>query len=312
MPEGLAPASLSTLASGTAPGPAPAADPGPSAVPAPAPKTFNQQRLAQDHAAPQPLPRPSAPENPRSRGYSPARDMREAVAARAAEPVPNEAPRADGQPPAEGEPAAEKFRIGKYEVSEGELGAMMERQSLEDLRKATVPPSPADYKVAIPEGMKLPGDQQFKFDEAGNKAAFDAARAWAHNKGMSQSDFSEMLGLYASQEASQHAALAARSAAEIAKAGVNAPQRVDAVGKWITGMVGEKDAAPIRATMVTDAHLRFYEKIIHLTTTQGGASFSQSHRVPPDTGGIPGFDKMSFAEQRFAQDQIAARRRGGR
>jgi len=51
-----------------------------------------------------------------------------------------------------------------------------------------------------------------------------------------------MLGLYASQEAQQHAELTARSRAEVAKVGVNAPQRVDAVGKWITGMVGEADA----------------------------------------------------------------------
>jgi hypothetical protein len=29
----------------------------------------------------------------------------------------------------------------------------------------------------------------------------------------------------------------------------------------------------------------------------------------PDSNEIPGFDKMSFAQQRFAQDQIAARRR---
>jgi hypothetical protein len=311
MPEGLAPASMPTLATGAAPGPA--VDPGPSAAPAPAPKTFEQQRLAQDHAAAEnPAARQSAPANPRSRGYSPARDMREAVAARAAESAPNEAPRADGQPPAEGEPAPERFKIGEHEITAEELGAMMQRQAQDDLRKATVPPTPADYKVAIPETMKMPGNVEFRFDEAGNKAAFDAARAWAHNKGMTQSDFSEMLGLYASQEAQQHAALAERSMAEVAKVGVNAPQRVDAIGKWLVGTVGEKDAAPIRATIVTDAHVRFYEKIMHQVTSQGGASFSSAHRVPPETGGIPGFDKMSFAEQRFAQDQIAARRRGGR
>jgi hypothetical protein len=195
-------------------------------------------------------------------------------------------------------------------VSEGELSAMMERQALDDLRKATMPPTPQDYKLALPENLKLPGDQKFTFDEAGNKATFDAAKAWAHSRGLSQSDFSEMMGLYASHQATVDAALAARSQQEIAKVGINGPQRVDAVGKWITGMVGEKDAAPIRATIVTDAHLRFYEKIINLTTTQGGASFSQSHRVPPDTTGIPGYENMSFEQRRQAQDQVAARRGG--
>jgi hypothetical protein len=62
--------------------------------------------------------------------------------------------------------------------------------------------------------------------------------------------------------------------------------------------------------MVTEAHLRFYEKIINLTTTQGGASFSQSHRVPPDTNNIPGYANMSFEQRRLAQDQLLARRTG--
>jgi hypothetical protein len=293
--DGLMSPNVPTLANGAAPtAPPPASDPG---------------ELGPS-AAPRPAPRPSAPENPRARGHSPARDTYEQIR-HAQDHAPGDTPpppATDQQQPAP--PVGEKHKIGQYEVSETELGAMMQRQAAEDLRKATLPPSPADYKVAIPEGMKLPGDQQFKFDEAGNKAAFDAARAWAHNKGMTQSDFSEMLGLYASQEAQQHAVLAERSRQEVAKVGVNAPQRVDAIGKWITGTVGEKDAVPIRATIVTDAHVRFYEKIMHQITTQGGASFSQSHRVPPDTNTIPGFEKMSFEQQRLAQDQLAARRGG--
>jgi hypothetical protein len=70
-------------------------------------------------------------------------------------------------------------------------------------------------------------------------------------QGMTQSDFSEMLGLYASQEAQQHAALAERSRQEIAKAGTNAPQRVDAVSKWIKGTVGETGTQIIVAHELT-------------------------------------------------------------
>jgi hypothetical protein len=61
--------------------------------------------------------------------------------------------------------------------------------------------------------------------------------------------------------------------------------------------------------MVTDAHLRFYEKMQQKVTSQGSASFSQQHRVAPDDGKIPGFDRMSFEQQRLAQDQLAAARR---
>jgi hypothetical protein len=51
------------------------------------------------------------------------------------------------------------------------------------------------------------------------------------------------------------------------------------------------------------------EKIMTRLTNQGSASFSQSHRVPPEGDNkIPGYDNMNFAQKRFAQDQLAARR----
>jgi hypothetical protein len=125
-------------------------------------------------------------------------------------------------------------------------------------------------------------------------------------KGLSQDEFSQVLGIYASHVAGEQAILAERSRAEVAKAGVNAPQRMDAVGRWITGEVGEADAKPIRATIVTDADLRFYEKLMNKIASQG---FSQSHRAPADTDAIPGYDKMSFEQRRQAQNNFAARRR---
>jgi hypothetical protein len=243
------------------------------------------------------------PANPRAKGYSPARDHREA--AQGQTPVAGDPALAEAARPAEGELAAEKFKIGKYEVSEADVGAMMERQALDDLRKATVPASPDAYRAELPPDTKLPGNLEYKFDQSDPSLA--AARNWAHAKGLSQGEFSEVLAIYASHVAGQEATLAELSRAEIAKAGPNATQRVDAVGKWITGFMGEKDGTPIRRTIVTDAHLRFYEKVINQLTNQGGASFSQQHRVPGEDRGIPGYEGMSFAEKRYAQDQRALR-----
>jgi hypothetical protein len=245
------------------------------------------------------------PANPRAVGHSPARDQREAAAARAA----GEPPRQDQgtvDPTAAAAASAEKLKVGKYEVSEAELASMMDRQAQDDLKKATLPAAPEAYEAKLPADLTLPGGQTYTFDK--NDPSIAAAQNWAHAKGLSQDEFSQVLGIYASHVAQQNAALAARSAQEIAKAGVNAPQRVDAVGKWITGEMGEADAAPIRATIVTDAHLRFYEKLMQKVSSQGTASFSQSHRAAPDSNVIPGFDKMSFAQQRYAQDQLLARR----
>jgi hypothetical protein len=280
-----------TLASGPAPSAAPpASDPGefgPSIVPAakpqaPAPeqRTFEQQRFAQDQAA--------ADKN-------------------AKPPTADKAPPADPEQPAQ--PGADRVKVGKYETTEAELAAMMERQSIEDLRKATIPTAPEAYEAKLPADLKLPGGQEYRFDV--NDPSLVAARNLAHAKGWSQQDFSDALGIFASHHAQQQAALAERSRQEIAKAGVNAPQRVDAVNKWLTATFGEADSAPLKATNVTDAHLRAWETVITKLTNQGGASFTQQHRVPPEANTIPGFDKMSFAQQRYAQDQLAARR-GGR
>ena len=215
--------------------------------------------------------------------------MREEAAQKSAAPEQRVEPQGDAPPAAN----AEKVRIGRYEVSESELGEMMTRQAADDLRKATLPAAPEAYEAKLPADLKLPGGQTYKFDA--NDPSLVAARNWAHAKGLSQDEFSQVLGIYASHVAGQEALLAERSRAEIAKAGVNAPQRMDAVTRWITGEVGEADARPIRATIVTDAHLRFYEKLMTKIVSQGAASFSAQHRVPPDTGReIPGFEKMSF------------------
>jgi hypothetical protein len=288
MPETLANAASPPPAAGNPPAPAPrAADPGEFAP----------------SAAPRPAPGPSAPENLRPRGTYEQRRFAQDQARGETPPQPA----ADQQQP----PAAEtgpKVKVGKFEVSETELAAMMDRQSQEDLRAATRPASAEAYEARLPADLKLPGGQEYKFDV--NDPSLIAARNLAHAKGWSQSDFSEALGIFASHIAGQEAQLAERSRAEIEKAGVNAPQRVAIVGRWITAEVGEADARPIRATIITDAHLRFYEKLMNKISSQGAASFSQSHRVPPDDNKIPGYDKMSFEQRRLAQDQRAARERG--
>jgi hypothetical protein len=278
--------------------PAPAQQPAP-ARPTPGSKAWAEMTTEQRHE------QLRGPPNPRAVGHSPARDQREAAAARAAGEAPPAADQQQETPAATG--PGEKFKIGKYEVSEQEVRELMADKAARELRAASVPPTPDAYKLEISPDAKLPGDIAVKFDPS--DAGLIAAKNWAHSKGLDQSAFSEMLTLYASHVAQQEAALAEVSRAEIAKAGANAPQRMDAVTRWITAEVGEADARPIRATIVTDSHLRFYEKLMNKISSQGTASFSQQHRVAPDTGGIPGYENMSFEQRRFAKDQAAARTR---
>ena len=265
--------------------PAPAQQTAPPAVPAAAKpevaapahrETYEQTRQRQDQA--------NAAAKPEA-------------AADAEASVDPQAPAADGA----------KIKVGKFEVSEEQIASMMDRQAQEDLKKATLPSAPEAYKAELAADLKLPGGIEYKFNDA--DPSMVAARNWAHAKGLSQGEFSEVLGIYASHVAGEQAALAARSAAELAKVGVNAPQRVDAVGKFITAEMGEADAKQIRALIVTDSMLRYHEKIMQKLSSQGAASFSQQHRAAPDANGIPGYDKMTFEQRRQAQDQNAARRR---
>jgi hypothetical protein len=213
-----APAAGSPPAS--APVPAQHAAPASAAPVTPGSKAWAEMTQEQRHA------QLRGPENPRSRGHSPARDQREAAAART---PGQDAPATDpsGEPQAPPEPQADgtKFKVGKFEVSEGDISAMMDRQAQDDLRKATRPASPEAYEAKLPADLKLPAGQTYTFDQ--NDPSLVAARNWAHAKGLSQDDYSQVLGIYASHVVQQEAALAERSRAEVEKAGANAPQRVD-------------------------------------------------------------------------------------
>jgi hypothetical protein len=300
-------AAAAPQATGNPPAPAPTQQPAPAAAPAvakpvlPGSKAWAEMTAEQRHA------QLRGPENPRARGYSPARDQREAAAARS----PGEAPASADQqqaPPADGT----KFKVGKFEVSEGEFGAMMERQAADDLRATQRPASPADYRIELKDA--LPAGVDFRFDESdpASGATLDAARQWAHAKGLSQSEFGELLGMYANGKVAEQTVINRAAAAERGKLGALGGQRVDAVTKWIRGEAGDANAKIIVAGLACAAQVEFMEKIMTRLTNQGSASFSQSHRVPPDTGGIPGYENMSFSQKRFAQDQIAAARRNSR
>ncbi|WMT78745.1 hypothetical protein [Bradyrhizobium sp. Ash2021] len=177
-----------------------------------------------------------------------------------------------------------------------------------DLLKATLPPSADAYKLELPADFKPPGGDgvEFKFDAS--NAGLAAVRNLAHAKGWSQADLSDVLSIYAAHTVQQEAALTAARNAEIAKLGASGPVRIDSITRWLRAEIGDVDAKPILATLVTSAHVRMFERIMGKISSQGASSFSQSHRVAPDQSVIPGYEKMSFEQRRHAQDQLAQRR----
>lgn len=183
-------------------------------------------------------------------------------------------------------------------------------KAAEDVRKGSLPAKADDYKLDLPADFKPPAGVEFKLDAA--NPALGALRNVAHKYGLPQDAVTEIIGLYAGNEVGTQAAIATAKAAEIAKLGPSAPARVDGVINWLTGMdasTDKGDAKALAGMLVTARHVEAFERIINRLTTQGGASFSQQHRVPADDKTIAGYEGMSFEQRRHAQDQRAAQRR---
>jgi hypothetical protein len=176
-------------------------------------------------------------------------------------------------------------------------------KAAEDVRKGALPQTPDAYKVELPADFKPPAGVDFKLDAA--NPALGQLESVAHKYGLTQEAVNELIGVYAGNEVGTEARIAAGRAAEVAKLGTAGPARVDNVVRFLDA----SGLGALKSSLITAAQVEAWEAHITKLTSQGGASFSQSHRVPPETNTIPGYDKMSFEQKRLAQDQLATRRR---
>jgi hypothetical protein len=176
-------------------------------------------------------------------------------------------------------------------------------KAAEDVRKGALPQTPDAYKTELPADFKAPPGIDFKLDAA--NPALGQLKAVAHKHGLTQEAVNELIGVYAGNEVGTEARISAARSAEVAKLGATGPARVDNVTRFLDA----SGLGVLKSSLITAAQVEAWESHITRLTNQGGASFSTSGRVPPDTGGIPGYDKMSFEQRRLAQDQAASRRR---
>jgi len=171
-----------------------------------------------------------------------------------------------------------------------------------DVRKSTLPASPDKYEIKLPEGFKPPEGMAFEFNA--DDPALAQARTLAHQKGWSQQDFSEALGIFASTKVAELQQTNTAREAELAKLGTTGPQRIDAIETWLKAKVGDKAAIAISTlkSFPVAANVEMFESIIRAFSSQGGTTFDQRHREGgDDKGAIPGYEKMSFAQRRAAQ-----------
>jgi hypothetical protein len=230
---------------------------------------------------------------------------------------------APATPPERASWIPEKFwDAGKGETKGTELRAEFDRltasEAAEISRKASVPAADK-YELKLPADYQLPAGTEWSFDTA-DPGLLTAARQFANEAGMSQEGFQKLLGLYVASRVGEDQKFATAKQAEVAKLGVNAPTRIDAVKTWLAAMTGDKakgmlgviDQVPLAST------IEAFEQLMRAFSSQGvsgspGAARDASHGREPARLSDADYAKLTFGEkEQYARQFDQSRFANGR
>jgi hypothetical protein len=173
--------------------------------------------------------------------------------------------------------------LGEHELSADDVRQLFQERAARELRQSKVPASAEAYAPTLPPGLKLPEGVEVAID--GNDPAFKDLRNLAHARGWSQDDFSAALGINATKQAGEAAALRTAINAEIAKLGANGSQRISALQTWFRSAVGDDLAKSLSQALITAKSVEAFERLAARDMSGGAASFSQAHREPASGNG---------------------------
>jgi hypothetical protein len=178
-----------------------------------------------------------------------------------------------------------KLQIGEMLLSEDDIKSLMTQKATADLRAMQVPAEPTGYEPKLPEGLKLPGDLEFRVDAA--DPALQDLRRLAKKIGLTQAEFSDVLAVYAGSEAHKEAAFRTAMAGELTKMGANATMRVTAIDVGLRGLLGDDLGRAMKSMIVSEKLARGFETLLSKFASQGAASFRQDGREPAANGNGP-------------------------
>lgn len=205
----------------------------------------------------------------------------------------------DGAPPAEGAASSAitidaiktagvpetYLKDGAFDIATvakdlGELSAMRTSQAE---RAKLIPESADKYGFNLPETVKLPDGVSWD-----PKVEFSKPVAeWAHKRGLTQADLTELTGIYAQHQVAQHAASAKFYNDEMAKLGGEAKARLGTLFNSLKGAVGDEGAAEIAAALSTASGVQALEKLISLA---GGP------KLAANSAGANGKERPDYSE----------------
>ena len=205
------------------------------------------------------------------------------------------------------EKAAPKLDIAARLKEADELKAATDAaKAVDETRHAGLPKSADEYKPALPKG--LPED--IKIDV--NDPRFKAAQKFAHEAGMSQDQFSALLGIEAQRALAADKMIKQAIAERDAALGPNAAARIDAITAFQKTIApNDKVAGELAKMLVTTGIIETFERIQVALGSQGVDTL---RRPGSDDGAQPGkiegYETMSFA-QRFAAGEAKRKAANG-
>lgn len=230
-------------------------------------------------------PSPSPSEAPSAPAASAAPAAASLATTPAASTTPSPQPAAS-QAPAAAAPARPEWAPDQFwDAQKNELKGTDFRKAFDDLaafkaeqdvKASAVPAKPEDYKIELPADFKAPEGVEVQFNEADPLMA--QARATAKELGLDQSSFSRLLALHAGARVNEAAQIKAAREAEISKLGPTAQARVDTVVTWMNAKLGGDNAKALSQMLVTAAHVKAFEDVIKLMSSQGAGTFGQNGR----------------------------------
>jgi hypothetical protein len=167
-----------------------------------------------------------------------------------------------------------------FRASYDELAAYKAGQ---EVRRSTLPPSPNDYKAELPADFKAPDGISYSFNA--NDPLLAQAQAVAHEAGLSQEQFSKLLGIYAGSQVSSQQQIQTARNAEIQKLGAAGPSRIDALTTFFRSYLGEAAGKRRMERIFTAQDVQDAETEVSKITSQGGAPFRGNGREPPTAPG---------------------------
>jgi hypothetical protein len=213
----------------------------------------------------------------------------------------------DGKPPAPATaPASDsqarfvdgKLVLGDLELSAAEARELMQAKADKLMRQTQMPNGPEGYQPVLSPTFRPPEGAEITFDT--NDGAYRDLQRVAHRIGLSQTDFSDLLTVYAAKTTAEAVALRTAINREIAALGVNGQQRITALQTWMRSAVGDDLARALSQSLVTAEHVEAFERLAARDMSGGAASFSQAHREPAQGNGKVSdeeYNRMSPAQR---------------